>query len=273
MKEETVSDALLRAFLLGKLDSEQQERIEGLYLTNSQERERILSAEQELIEDYLEDSFTPEDKQRFIALHARTPEQLRKLRNTRSIQDWAIREATLPVSTGAHLVTGWWLKSVFVIPIAVAAMIAIVVGVVWLDSRERERRHLAIERELAELNSPSGLRESLPQMISVDLSPGAVRGEAQQAEIKKSGVSVVDVRLLWVRTERYPNYEAEINRVGNDEYLKITSLQGENDRGYVVRLRIKAHMLEPGQHQVRLNGINADGSAGLMEEYLFTVGE
>src|SRR6185503_16873264 len=141
-------------------------------------------------------------------------------------------------------------------------------AVVWLNSRERSRRHLAIEQELAELNSPSGLRESFPQMITVDLSPGAVRGAEPQAEIKTSGVRVVEVRLPWVRTERYPNYQAEINRVGNNESFKTPKLQGENDHGYVVRLRITAQMLERGQYQVRLSGINADGSAGLVEEYL-----
>jgi len=278
MKKETLSDALLRAFLLGEIDHEERERIEGLFLTDSQERERILIAEQELIEEYLEDGLTPEDKQRFIALYAQTTEQRRKLGITKSIKDWAIREAGLPQPTSTK-VSLWtrlrarpWLKPVVVIPIAVAAMVAIVIAIVWVNSRERNRRHLAIEQELVQLNTPASLRESFAGKDSADLSPGAHRGAEQQTEIKKSG-GIRELRLLWVQQERYPSYEAEIKRVGHDESLTSPKLQGENDRGYRVRLRLPVHLLDPGQYQIRLSGINADGSSGLVEEYLFTLSE
>lgn len=279
MKKETVSDALLRAFLLGKIDDDERERIESLFLTDSQERERVLSAEQDLIEDYLEDGLTLEDKQKFISLYARTPEQRQKLRITKSIKDWAIREtAALPqtgmkISIWTRLRARSWRKPVFVIPIAVAALIALVIAVAWLNSWERNRRYLAIEQELAQLNTPANLRESLAGMISADLAPGAVRGAEQQAEIKKSGIRIVELRLPWVQEVRYPSYWAEIKRVGHDESFTSPKLQGEDDRGYAVKLRLPVHLLDRGQYQIRLSGINADGTAGLVEEYLFTLSE
>ena len=281
MKKETVSDASLRAFLLGNVDDDERERIENLFLTDSQERERVLCAEQDLIEDYLEDSLTSEDKQRFIALYAQTPEQRQKLRISKSIKDWAIREtAALPQATGTNVsmwtrLRAWsWLKPVFVIPVAVATMIAIVVAVVWLNSRERNRRHFAIEQELAQLNTPSSLRETLPGTVSRDLSSGAVRGAEQQSEIKKSAdIRFIELHLPWAPTERYPSYQAEIKRVGNDESFTIPDLKGANDRTYAVRLKLPAHMLDRGRYQIRLSGINADGATGLVEEYFFTVNE
>ena len=281
MKEETVSDALLRAFLLGKIADEERERIEGLFLTDSQERERVLSAEQDLIEDYLEDSLTTEDKERFIAIYAQTPEQREKLKITKSIKDWAIREAALPqpartkVSVWARLRARSWLKPVFVIPLAVATMIAIMIAVVWLNSRERIRRHSAIEQELAQLNTPANLREVPPQMVSKDLSSAALRGAEQQTEISKTGaVRIVELRLRWVQKDRYASYQAEIRRVGDDESYTIPNLQGEDDDGqYEVRLRIPAHMLNRGQYLIALKGINAEGASSSVEEYLFTVNE
>jgi hypothetical protein len=280
MKKETVSNALLRAFLLGKIDDEQRERIEGLFLTDSQERERVVSAEEDLIEDYLENILTPEDKQRFIALYAQTPEQQQQLRTVKSIKSWAIRETALPKTDGAsgsmwtRLRARSWLKPVFLIPISVAAMIAIVVGVVWLNSRERNRRHLAVERELAQLNTPDRLRESLPGMMSVDLSHGAVRGAERETTFKRPAESrPVELRLLWVQEERYPRYRAEIKLVGSDKSFTIPDLRGADDQGYAVRLRLPADLLERGQHQIRLSGINNDGSSGLVEEYFFTVDE
>ena len=58
MKEESITDALLREFLLGKINDEERERIEDLFLTDSQTKERVLALEQDLIEDYLENSLT-----------------------------------------------------------------------------------------------------------------------------------------------------------------------------------------------------------------------
>lgn len=280
MKEEKVSDASLRAFLLGQIDDEERDRIESLFLTDSQERERILSAEQDLIEDYLEDSLTPADKQRFIALYTQTAEQRRYLRTTKSIKDWAIREPALAQTAGtkvskwARLRAYWSLKPALVIPITVVAMIAIVAAVVWLNNRESTRRHVAIEQELAQLNTPSSLGEALPDMVSVTLSPGSVRAGEQQNEIRKSGaVRIVELRLPWVQKERYSSYQAEIGQVRSGESFTIPKLHGENDRAYAVRLRVPAHLLDRVQYQIQLRGINADGTAGLTEEYLFTVNE
>src|SRR5215212_10197786 len=96
MKQEIFTDTLLRQYLLGKVDDEERQRIEKLFITDSQARDRILSAEQELIEDYLEDSLTTEDKEIFLAQYARTPEQQRKLRINKSIKDWAVTAQASP---------------------------------------------------------------------------------------------------------------------------------------------------------------------------------
>src|SRR5690349_311562 len=93
MKEERLTDALLREFLLGKTNDEERERIESLFLSDSQTRERVLALEQDLIEDYLEDNLTQEDKERFLSRFAQTEDQRRTLRITKSIKDWAVTEA------------------------------------------------------------------------------------------------------------------------------------------------------------------------------------
>ena len=169
MKDETVSDALLREFLLGSIDEEARERVEDVFLTDSQTRERLLIVEQELIEEYLEGTLTTADKEKFLSRYAQTAEQRRKLRITKSIKDWAIKESSLTqtvpatVSTRSRLHARLRLKPAFVVPIAVAAVILIVVAAFWLSKRtEERRRHLAIEQELAQLNAPSTVREVPP---------------------------------------------------------------------------------------------------------------
>src|SRR6185369_8731973 len=240
MKEEILTDALLREFLLGKVADEEAARIESLFLTDPESREKVLVIEQELIEDYLEDSLATEDRQKFLLRYGQTAEQLQQLRITKAIKDWALREnasQTIPaeVSTWQRLRTRLRLRPMFVVPIAVTAMIAIVMTGIWLNSR---MKRAAIERELAALNTAESLREVPREMVSLDLSPVAVRSVEPQQELTISGATrLVEIHLPWIQKERYPTYQAEVRRVGGDESFTIRNLQAENDL-YKIRVRL-----------------------------------
>jgi len=273
MKEEILTDALLREFLLGKVDDEEAARIESLFLTDSEAREKVLVIEQELIEDYLEDSLATEDKQKFLLRYGQTAEQLQQLRITKAIKDWALREnasQTVPaeVSTWQRLRTRLRLRPMFVVPIAVTAIIAIVMTGIWLNSR---MKRAAIERELAALNTAESLRQVPREMVSLDLSPVAARSVEPQQELTLSGATrLVEIHLPWIQKERYTTYQAEVRRVGGDESFTIRNLQAENDL-YKIRVRLPARILSRGQYQITLSGIDPGGAAGITEEYLFTV--
>ncbi len=276
MNEELMTDALLRDFLLGKLDDDERERIESLFLTDSRAREKLLTAEQDLIEDYLEFSLTKAEKERFLSLYAQTDEQRRKLRITKSIKDWAFTEARVPQTVPAT-VSIWSrlsrrLKPVFIVPIAVMIVIGIVLATVWLNRRIEQRKHLAVEQELAQLNSPRSLREVPPQMISLELRPVTVRSVEPQTELNPPAeVRIVELRLPWIQKERYSTYQAEVRRVGDDESFTIRNLQVENDGAYAIRIRLPTDILRRGQYQIQLRGIANDGSASPAEEYQFAV--
>jgi len=280
MKEETLTDALLREFLLGKVNDEERGRIERLFLIDSQTRERVLALEQDLIEDYLENSLTEEDKERFLSRYAQTEDQRRTLRITKSIKDWAVAEARVPQVAAATLYgwSGLWARlrhrPVFVIPIVVTIVIVIALAIVWLNSRMEQRKHFAIEQELAQLNSPASLREVPPQTISLDLRPVTVRGvEPPQAELKiHTEIHFIELHLSWLQNERYPMYQAEVRRVGDPESFIIPNLHAESDGGYTIRLRLSVQQFKRGQYQINLTGIAADGSVSSSEEYMFAVG-
>jgi hypothetical protein len=279
MKQEIPADALLREFLLGKVNEDERARIENLFLTDSQARERVLAVEQDLIEDYLEDSLTGVDKDLFLTRYAHTSAQQRQLRISKSINDWALRESasTHGVRGKTSVWTRFWerlrLKPALVIPIAVTAMIVVAVAAVWLSSRrEQKDRYRLIEQELAQLNTPASLRELPPQMSSLDLAPVAVRSLEQEIEFKKTpDVRLVELRLPWVQREQYSNYRAEVHRVSGEESFTIPSVPAENkDR---IRIRFPARLLRRGHYQVRLSGIHPDGSTGLTEDYTFAVSD
>lgn len=276
MKQESMTDALLREFLLGKLSDEERERIESLFLTDSQTRERVLALEEDLIEDYVEDSLTEADRERFLARYAQTDEQRRKLRVTKSIKDWAAAQArgsqtaAATVSVWSRLRTRLRLKPAFFVPIPVMIVIAIVLAIVWLNSHQERRKHLAVEQELAQLNSPASLHESPAGMISFELRPVTVRSAEQPAEINpRGGIRMVELRLPWIQKEHYSTYQAELRRLGDDESFTIRGLPAESGGGNVIRIRLPAYILSRASYKIQLIGIANDGSTSLPEEYQF----
>ncbi len=230
-----------------------------------------MAAEQHLMDDFLDDSLTPEDRKRFLAQYGETPAEQRKLRIAQSIHDWAATSAT---GVGAAAGSRWsrlfgrvWLKPVFAVPIAAVVLIAIVVAVVALRSRwEQQNIHLAMQQELVRLNSPSMLRE--PSVPPVTLTPGAVRSaEAEKEVTVPVNAEFLELHLVWTQKERFPSYQATIRRFEEEERFTIPNLQ--LDSGNVIRLRLPPRLLTRGLYQIEVSGVAAKG--GPSEEYTFVV--
>lgn len=275
MTEELLTDALLREFLLGNLADEEHEQIESLFLTDPQVKERVLLAEQDLIENYLENSLNRAELERFLALYAQTEEQRQKLRITKSIKDWAMTERQLPKAPPAPVslwsrLTRLHLKPVFLVPIAVMVVIGIVLAVVWLNSRRQESK--SIQLELAQLNAATSLRETPAQMQSVELRPVAVRTAEPRTELDlRSDTRIFEFRLPWIQKERFPTYQAKVRHLTADESFIVNNLPPDSALDYIVRLRFPSHLLQRGNYVIELSGLNAEGKPSLTEEYAFSV--
>lgn len=274
MKQETLNDALLRKFLLGNVDNEERGRIESLFLIHPEAKQRVLDAEQELIEDYLENSLTPSDRESFVSVYARTAAQRQRLRITESIKEWAVAEAATPLTNSVRRsgpLEGLMFRPVWFVPVGVTIAILMVIAVAWLSSRTRQER-LALEQELARLNGPASLHEVSPQMVSFDLSPVTFRGVESHVELRTgAGVQIVELRLPWFQKEHALAYEAEVRRGDDDQSFTIRNVAAESDGRYAMRIRLPAHILRPGQYQIRLRAIAPNGETDLAAEYQFTV--
>jgi hypothetical protein len=277
MNEEPVSDAVLRQFLLGQVDDQERQRLESMFVTGALSKERVIAAEQHLLDDFLDDSLTPEHRERFLAQYGETPAEQRKLRIAKSIQDWA---ATSAETTAVGAAAGpWWsrlfgrvrLKPVVVVPITAVALLAIVFAVVVLrGSWEQRNQYLAMQQELVRLNTPSMLREVSPSTHAVTLTPGAVRSaEAENEVTAPANTEFVELRLLWTQKDHFPSYQATIRRFEEDESYTIHALQ--LDSGNVIHLRLPPRYLTRGLYQIEVSGVGANGTAGPTEEYKFVV--
>jgi len=277
MKEEAATDALLRQFLLGRVEDEERQHLESRFITDSLMRDQILAAEQELIDDYLEDCLSAADKEAFLSLYGDTAAKRRKLRIAESIQEWAANQPHTTPSAHEPAMSVWdWLRlrwRLLLTPIAVAAAAAIVVAVVFVNSRtERKKQYLAIQQELVQLNTFSSLREVPSQLFILTLKPGVVRSADPQPELTvMPDLRFVELRLPWMQEGDYPNYEAVVRRSNEDQSYTIPNLRVENEGGKVIRFRLPAHMLTRGNYQIELSGVAADGTKGPLEVYNFTV--
>jgi hypothetical protein len=285
MRGDFVNDVALRRFLLGDVDDDERQRIETLFISDSDADKRILSAEDELFEDYLENSLTTSDREKFLQQYGNTPQQRRRLRIGKSIREYAVAEALIQTRTADPPKRRTFLSSLglhnrmFFIPVAATLILAMVVAVFWLvrwnvARDQANNRLVAIERELSDLNTPANLRENPPQLLSMVLPPGSVRGMEARTELhQQSDVRLVELRLLWTRKEQYSSYRAVLQQVGKPEQFTVWNLHVEtNAGGSVVRVRLPAHLLVRGLYQVTLSGIASNGAPDLSDEYTFAVG-
>jgi hypothetical protein len=275
MKDEAVTDALLRQFLLGQVDDEERQRIESLFLTNPLIRERILVAEQDLIEEYLDDSLPTADRKGFLSQYAETSLQQRRLRIAQTIKDWAgaepgaISSPSAPAQVPTNLRPRFNLKPVVMIPIAIAAAIAVIFAVVWINGRiQRNREYLALQQEIARLNANRGEASS---PFALTLAPVSLRSADQSELTKRVGVQREELRLISLQKEVYPSYRAVLRRVGDDQSITIPDLHAQPEK--VIPIKLPSRVLTRGAYQIELSGIAADGSVRSTEEYGFTVRE
>ena len=278
MKEELVTDADIRQFLLGSVDDSERQRIESLFMSDAEFNQRVLVAEDDLIEDYLEHSLAPMDRDKFLAQYGHAPMQQRRLRISRSIRDYAASEARLGQTPSAIAKRRVFFSHLtprnlrFFIPIAAAVRIACIIGVVWLV-RSNNRR-LTIERELAELNAQPDLRVNPSQVVSLVLPPVSMRSVGTETRLTpRADISVVELDLLWTQKEQYPNYYVLLRRVGTNEEFRVSGLhiEASPSSGNSIRVRLPSYLLRDGLYQVTLTGAGPDGAASQGEEYTFVV--
>jgi hypothetical protein len=284
MKEKFVTDTVVRQFLLGDVDEAEQQRIEGLFVSNADANQQILLAEADLIEDYLEGSLSTSERDKFLAQYGSTPQQRRDLRITRSIKEFALSapplaETTTSVPKWQTFISALRLrKRRVLIPVAAVLTITFIVSIwlVELNSRrmQENQRRAAIERELVDFNAPSSLAEAQAHALSIVLPPVSVRSVGAQTEVKpRSDTRVLELQLLWIQKEQFQSYRAILRRVGNSEEFTIPNLHLDKNLGRsTVRMRLPAHLLTPGLYQVRLSGIAGNVASEPTEEYAFMVG-
>src|SRR5215831_2627952 len=205
----------MREFLLDYLNLDERERIEEQFMVNPAFREKLLIAEECLIEEYLEDSLNETDLSQFKSVFFSSPQLREKLAFARALRARAKAEVTVDLvsqAAGTQRALHFSIRQALWIA---AAVVIVILGTVWLiqrgsgnESAEERTRRLAIQTQLTELNSYSQAQPA--ELLSLVLAPVNTRGSGAPG-ISRSGDPVAEFWLIPASSQTI-NFKASIRR-------------------------------------------------------------
>ena len=309
MAELTSEDLRMRQFLLGELGEHEREELEQLVLTEGGTRDKLLMAEDDLIEEYLEGSLRGKERESFLRQFLSIPHQRNKLRIAKSLRRFAREEAnidtvpieprvrneaeidtvpikphviseadidTVPITPlpKAHAQSRMWSFQGLLVyaPIAAVIVVAVALGVVWYAKyRGGIERENQRQAVERELAELNASDQDLPagQISTLTVPPFSPRSVIANSSSSFKG-PVVELRLV-PGTQQAERYNAVLQKVGSSDKYLVSNLKLNQDGDKTVHLRIPTRLLTPGTYTVQLSGLAQNGSVKTSSEYNFEI--
>jgi len=192
----------LRRYVLGGLDDDLRVELEELLITDPDAFEALGVIEDELLEEYLEEAGSADERQSFERRFLTSPERRRRLGIARALRDRASRVderphgETLPAPTSTLRPPVWaetlggWTRSLRREPawIALAAVLAVsLIGNVWLASRYHAQGQILAATPTAAM-PPESTGELTAQNRELQARLGQEQQERSKAESRASAL-------------------------------------------------------------------------------------
>jgi len=262
----------MRQYLLGKLPPERLTPLEERLLSNGDFYEQLLMTEDDLVDDYLADRLSGPERERFEAHFMISPERRQKVRFGKALRRYILAEgvrASPPELSQGSSAAGkrsrskpgfvfWPFKLRPVLALSFIVTVCLVLfAVSWKVFRGPSFRS-TVEKQ-----------SQKPTIIA--LVSGSTRSEGVTPRVSvPQGVDSVQLQLELKRKD-YQTYRAEL--LGDTSVLATSEPmkpEGNGSRS-VVYLALPAHVLKPGDYQVRLSGISDNGDVEVVDRYPFRV--
>ena len=254
----------LRLYLLGNLTQEAQQRVEQCLLTDPDFLEELILDEEELIDDYVSEDLSDEDRLKFERHFLSTPERHRQLRFARALSRYTsystekaggkeARAYTPAPPAGpnwAERFRAFWNGQTWALRAASAlVLVAVIAGALWLS---RPRTSPPKTFVTLTLTAVAGNRAEGAQASKVSLPPNA---DALRISL-----------LLPDAATKAASYRVEL--VSGSGEIKPLEVAGQDARS--VSVVIPAARLARGSYALRLSATGAEGTERRVG-YLFTV--
>src|SRR5687768_13241308 len=89
MKDIEREQELIRQYLLGVLDEQQQEQLEQRVITSSDYKQEVLITEEELLEDFVNGTLSPHERELFLKRYSSSPTHVRKVAIAKALAAYA----------------------------------------------------------------------------------------------------------------------------------------------------------------------------------------
>lgn len=275
MKESAASR--LRRYLLGGLSAEEEESIERDYFVNGDRFAELQAAEDDLIDHYVADFLSAEDRARFAERFV-SPEQLERVEFARSLRR-RLRQEALKRPNQERPRWAWALGGV------AAALVAALplAGILFFRARavQREADHARAERiglkqQVAEqrrrieelVRERTVSASALGEVVTAVLRPGLERGEGAGGDLVRGR----DARWLRLRLaisgRRFQRYAVSVQTPDAAEVVSQSGLLavGDGPEAFVETL-LPAESLARGTYVILLSGIDSRGKPMELETY------
>lgn len=288
MREPDFSEDQIKRYLLGVTNGEDRERFEERVMADAAFKEIVLMVEDELIEDYVSGLMPPSERDMFVKGYLTTPHQVRKLKITKAMGEYADEHCAPRHSISPNAVAGTIprLRGLFkqlrgrrkIWRLITASFAAVtLVGAILLSGATWRwyARHSFI-RDLHRLNNAQSasvqLQGSPDEGLSVSLAPVLVRGGETKNIPLTERTRVVQLRLE-VSELRHSRYRITLRRVGEDDVIEVdTHLSEKRDGVAAVIVNIPVGLLPQGDYQLTLSGQTAASGYEDVADYAFRVG-
>jgi len=261
---------VLRRYLLGELDEQMMDQVAARMLRDKNYAERVLAAEDDLIDDYVFAGLSERELESFNSSFLINEDRRKKITMARAMEAYVVeRAAQRPIHEPLRLTQIWHNSVRFIqshkLAVILSGLVILTLGVLAplvLNSLMPDRaippinaQRSDLERLIAELNERSYERPS----VQVTLLPLVFRENSTipKLEVDKD-TQVIAINLQLPPGTRYERYRSVIQRVGGGEPFNVDLGSGS---GEILTFKLKTDMLPIGDYEIQLIGINANATS------------
>lgn len=301
MKEQMLDEVVARRFLLGQLSPDEQGRIEELAFDDPQSFEVLQAAEDDLIDEFVYDDLSSEERERFKEYYLAQPGRREDVRIARALREYFDRKHVPsfwePVRRWFHIGATPLLPLVAKAAVIIAAVIALVNLIPRIIGPGFNPSYQVQKQQPSPLPSPASTASETPPQptpqvahkedptkpsrpsqrppsthVAFLLTPGGPArdtGELTKVSLR-SKIKYIDLPLI--DSTSYRSYQATLEQDGTTLYKWPNLKTRKITYGKGFRIPIPFNKLKASQrYQIVVQGVAPNGNLEEVDKYGFEV--
>lgn len=285
MDEFDESEKVAKSYLLGEMGEAEREQFEEQFFLDPDFKELVMMVEDELIEDYAAGTLEAESREKFIRNYLTTPHQMRKLKVTKALNEYAdSHPISHPALTpndpqekpnGLRAMFSQWRASRRFFRLATVTfavvLCAVIAGVVIF---KQSGLKTTLSQKLKDLNTPNAVNVAdRPDILNVTLSSVRVRsgGQTTREVVMPSGTSFVRLTLDGVPASEGA-FNVEMSTLEGQEVFTVTDVAAKDIGGKrQVVVNVPPEFLKRGDYLLKLSKANTSAPSEVLAEYFLRI--